>query len=141
MEGKETGSDIGKNRNRQPECPADLALKPLGKFRFVIFVMLSPLLDQLALYALAFALPLTYFFYHRQSKANAVPDTVPAEDSAQSKKPLKSIMQAPKDNLAPPKDDPFTTEQLKEFDGSDPSKPIYVAIKGALSVLFSLKLT
>ncbi|KAF9033824.1 cytochrome b5-like heme/steroid binding domain-containing protein [Panaeolus papilionaceus] len=39
-------------------------------------------------------------------------------------------MQAPKDNLAPPKDDPFTTEQLKEFDGSDPSKPIYVAIKG-----------
>ncbi|EIN09923.1 cytochrome b5, partial [Punctularia strigosozonata HHB-11173 SS5] len=30
----------------------------------------------------------------------------------------------------PPKDDPYTLEQLKEFDGSDPSKPIYVAIKG-----------
>ena len=39
-------------------------------------------------------------------------------------------MQPPKSDLAPPKDDPFTVEQLKAFDGSDPSKPIYVAIKG-----------
>ncbi|XP_006457619.1 hypothetical protein AGABI2DRAFT_139898 [Agaricus bisporus var. bisporus H97] len=39
-------------------------------------------------------------------------------------------MQPPRTDLAPPKDDPFTTEQLKEFDGSDSSKPIYVAIKG-----------
>jgi membrane-associated progesterone receptor component len=41
-------------------------------------------------------------------------------------------MQPPAENLAPPKDDPFTPEQLADFDGSDPSKPIYVAIKGAL---------
>lgn len=39
-------------------------------------------------------------------------------------------MQAPRDDLNPPKDDPFTLLQLKEFDGSDPSKPIYVSIKG-----------
>ena len=40
------------------------------------------------------------------------------------------IMQPPKEDLARPNDDPFTLEQLKEFDGSDTSKPIYVAIKG-----------
>ena len=39
-------------------------------------------------------------------------------------------MQPPRDDLDPPKDDPFTLEQLKPYDGSDPSKPIYVSIKG-----------
>ncbi|KAJ7779807.1 hypothetical protein B0H16DRAFT_1830183 [Mycena metata] len=38
----------------------------------------------------------------------------------------------PRDDLAPPKDDPFTLAQLAEFDGSGPSKPVYVAIKGAI---------
>ena len=42
-----------------------------------------------------------------------------------------SVMQAEKTDLDPPRDDPFTLEQLKEFDGSDPNKPIYVSIKGA----------
>ncbi|EMD33733.1 hypothetical protein CERSUDRAFT_56375 [Gelatoporia subvermispora B] len=41
-------------------------------------------------------------------------------------------MQPAKTDLEPPKDDPFTLEQLKEFDGSDPSKPIYVSIKGTI---------
>ncbi|KAF9522164.1 cytochrome b5-like heme/steroid binding domain-containing protein [Crepidotus variabilis] len=40
-------------------------------------------------------------------------------------------MQPARTDLAPPKDDPYTTEELKKFDGSDPSKPIYVAIKGS----------
>lgn len=41
-------------------------------------------------------------------------------------------MQAAREDLPPPKDDPFTLEQLKQFDGSDASKPIYVSIKGLL---------
>jgi len=41
-------------------------------------------------------------------------------------------MQAPQNDLAPPKDDPYTTEELKQYDGTDPSKPIYVAIKGTI---------
>lgn len=41
-------------------------------------------------------------------------------------------MQPPRDDLDPPKDDPFTLDQLKEFDGSDNSKPIYVSIKGTV---------
>jgi membrane-associated progesterone receptor component len=55
---------------------------------------------------------------------------LPVDDPAQQNRPLKNIMQAPKDDLAPPKDDPFTLEQLKEYDGTDPAKPIYVSIKG-----------
>ncbi|PWN91260.1 cytochrome b5 [Acaromyces ingoldii] len=30
----------------------------------------------------------------------------------------------------PPKDDPFTKDELAKFDGSDESKPVYVCIKG-----------
>ncbi|KAI0088119.1 progesterone binding protein [Irpex rosettiformis] len=41
-------------------------------------------------------------------------------------------MQPARTDLAPPKDDPFTLQQLKEFDGSDTDKPIYVAIKGTV---------
>ncbi|KAH9815468.1 cytochrome b5-like heme/steroid binding domain-containing protein [Melampsora americana] len=33
-------------------------------------------------------------------------------------------------SLNPPKDDPFTLQELSQYDGTDPSKPIYVAIKG-----------
>ncbi|KAJ7171453.1 progesterone binding protein [Mycena filopes] len=43
-----------------------------------------------------------------------------------------SIMQPPRDDLAPPKHDPFTLAELQEFDGSDASKPIYVSIKGTV---------
>ncbi|KAI5805939.1 cytochrome b5-like heme/steroid binding domain-containing protein [Geopyxis carbonaria] len=41
---------------------------------------------------------------------------------------------APKEpvTLAPPKDDPITVDQLAKCDGSDPSKPVYVAIKGTV---------
>lgn len=48
-----------------------------------------------------------------------------------TKSESSTVMQPPQTDLAPPKDDPFTVEQLKQYDGSDPSKPIYVAIKGA----------
>lgn len=51
---------------------------------------------------------------------------------------MSTIMQAPRDDLLPPKEDPFTQEALKAYDGSDPDKPVYVAIKGTSSVLVSL---
>ncbi|KAL1760690.1 progesterone binding protein [Schizophyllum commune] len=41
-------------------------------------------------------------------------------------------MQAENPNLAPPKDDPYTLEELKAFDGTDPARPIYVSIKGTI---------
>ena len=51
-----------------------------------------------------------------------------SNDNAQS---TGSIMSQPATNLAPPKEDPFTAEQLKQFDGATPDTPIYVAIKGS----------
>ncbi|EPT04738.1 hypothetical protein FOMPIDRAFT_1113186 [Fomitopsis schrenkii] len=41
-------------------------------------------------------------------------------------------MQPSRDDLVPPKDDPITLAELKQYDGSDSSKPIYVAIKGTV---------
>lgn len=41
-------------------------------------------------------------------------------------------MQPEQTDLDPPKDDPFTQEQLKAYDGTDASKPVYVSIKGTV---------
>jgi len=81
---------------------------------------------QLLKYVVALVIPIVYIFY-RRSSPKATP--VPAEDN---KRPLKSIMQAARADLAPPKDDPYSTIQLKEYDGSDATKPILVAIKGTI---------
>nr|GAT55727.1 cytochrome B5 [Mycena chlorophos] len=43
-----------------------------------------------------------------------------------------TIMQPARTDLDPPKDDPYTLAQLAEFSGSDPSKPIYISIKGTV---------
>ncbi|GAC97598.1 potential sterol binding protein [Pseudozyma hubeiensis SY62] len=32
----------------------------------------------------------------------------------------------------PPKDDPISVEDLKQYDGTDESKPVYVAVKGTV---------
>ena len=48
----------------------------------------------------------------------------------------KNIMSPENSDLEPPKDTPFKLEDLKPFDGSDPSKPIYVSIKGASRLTF-----
>jgi predicted heme/steroid binding protein len=41
-------------------------------------------------------------------------------------------MAPPAAELSPPKDDPFTPAQLAQHDGSDPTKPILLAIKGTV---------
>lgn len=33
---------------------------------------------------------------------------------------------------SPPKDDPISVEDLKQYDGTDESKPVYVAVKGTV---------
>lgn len=76
-------------------------------------------------YVVVFVVPIVYLIYRRRSTPTVT--AVPAEDN---KRPLKSVMQSAREDLAPPKDDPYSTEQLKQYDGSDPSKPIFVAIKG-----------
>ena len=73
-------------------------------------------------------LTLAYFLLRTTSSDSPQPQA----DDANSKPRTGGIMQPPSDNLAQPLDVPYTQKQLKEFDGSDPSKPIYVAIKGTL---------
>ena len=34
----------------------------------------------------------------------------------------------------PPRDDPITVAELAQYDGSNPDKPVYVAVKGAHSL-------
>jgi hypothetical protein len=85
----------------------------------------------LALYGVLLAVPVyvTYQLLIGSSKASSSTSRViPAENT---ERPLKTVMQAPRTDLAPPKDDPFTPEQLREYDGSNPGKAIYVAIKGS----------
>jgi len=85
--------------------------------------------SSIPLYALLLSVPLA-FICHRHYYHQSVDQ--PVNTKTVNDKPLKTIMQAPRDDLAPPKDDPFTLEQLKQYDGSDPKKPIYVAIKGTV---------
>ncbi|RDB16257.1 putative steroid-binding protein 3 [Hypsizygus marmoreus] len=86
-------------------------------------------LQTLVIYGLALAIPAVYIAY-RQLYGSSQAPTLTTQDTAP--KPQKSIMQSTRDDLAPPKDDPFTLEQLKAYDGSTPGKPIYVAIKGTI---------
>lgn len=64
----------------------------------------------------------------------APPPAAPVQPQPKAKEQSASeavmAMSAPRDDLLPPKDDPFTQEQLKAYDGSNPDSPIYVAIKG-----------
>jgi membrane-associated progesterone receptor component len=83
----------------------------------------------IVLYATLFAVP-AYISFRLIKGVGATSSTtrVPAEDSDRE---LKSVMQPPRIDLEDPKDDPFTPEELREYDGSIPGKPIYVAIKGS----------
>lgn len=53
--------------------------------------------------------------------------------SKQSVAQTMSGMPPPAANLAPPKDDPISVDELKKCDGSDPDGKIYVAIKVSIS--------
>jgi hypothetical protein len=56
----------------------------------------------------------------------------PAPQGDKDEKKISTIMQPERTDLDPPKNAPFTQEQLKEYDGTDASKPVYVAIKGTI---------
>ena len=95
--------------------------------------MTLPSFGQLAL-GLTLVLPL--ILYHRLTA-----DPKPAARLASAlpgDKDEKTMMQPERTDLDPPKDDPFTQEQLTAYDGSDASKPIYVSIKGTVIRLTKL---
>jgi hypothetical protein len=85
-------------------------------------------------YSLLLVLPFAYFFLRRtwENKFETAVIEAMAEDntSPQSQSSTGPIMQPPREDLAPPADDPYTIEELKKYDGSDSKSPILVAIKG-----------
>ena len=106
------------------------------RWSYYTTMMTMPSFGQLALYGLTLAFPLAFVYHHltAESKPTAKPAPAPQEEKTE-KKP--SIMQPERTDLDPPKNDPFTQEQLKAYDGSDPSKPVYVAIKGSFVAFHS----
>lgn len=95
--------------------------------------MTLPSFGQLALYGLTLAFPLILYHYlTTYPKPAAKPAPVPQGDKDDEKKQSVTIMQPERTDLDPPKNDPFTQEQLKAYDGTDASKPVYVAIKGMI---------
>lgn len=92
---------------------------------------------QLVLYGLTLAFPLAILFHfgltanQKPPAARVVPPAPQGEKDEKEKEEEKSsVMQPERTDLAPPKDDPFTQDELKAYDGKDESKPVYVAIKG-----------
>ncbi|KAI0929841.1 hypothetical protein AcV5_006700 [Taiwanofungus camphoratus] len=81
---------------------------------------------------LAFVLPLVYIFRVLSRSSTPIARAVSTVAAETQEQQPQSIMQPARTDLAPPKDDPFTLEELKQYDGSDGSKPIYVAIKGTV---------
>jgi membrane-associated progesterone receptor component len=89
-------------------------------------------------YLIYAALPLAYLLLRFLSRSPSHPPPPPAVTThTDDKSSLKTIMQAPRDDLHPPKSDPFTLSALAEFDGADATKPIYVSIKGNASRTYS----
>ncbi|KAF9241859.1 cytochrome b5 [Melanogaster broomeanus] len=82
----------------------------------------------LFIYGLALGIPLLFLIRRRALSPPQQRPAVTAQTDDQ--KSLKTIMQPPRDNLDPPKSDPYKLSELAQYDGSDPSKPIYVSIKG-----------
>ncbi|KAG8895205.1 hypothetical protein FRC01_012509, partial [Tulasnella sp. 417] len=76
------------------------------------------------LVALAIAIPAAIAFqYFTTSGQTAV-------RSAHQQYPSnQTIMSPPKEDLPPPKSDPFTLDELTRFNGTDESLPIYVSIR------------
>ncbi|KAG6335685.1 hypothetical protein ID866_3391, partial [Astraeus odoratus] len=82
-------------------------------------------------YAFVFGLPLLFLIRRHVLSPPLRPTSTVTTTQTDEKKSLKTIMQPPRDDLDPPKNDPITLEELKQYDGSDPTRPIYVSIKGS----------
>jgi len=98
---------------------------------------MTPSLGNLALYGFVLALPLAILLQQRLAAPKPKPAPEPArpkeeKEEKEDNTPGATIMQGERTDLAPPKEDPFTQEELKAFDGQDPARPVYVAIKGTV---------
>lgn len=104
------------------------------------FASMTASLDVI-LFSLLLALPAAYYIQSwigfkpedspsSSSDTTSESATAPAQEKETTETEKKPIMQSERTDLAPPKEDKYTLEELKQYDGNDPAKPIYVAIKG-----------
>src|SRR6266702_1041424 len=99
--------------------------------------MMVSLGADVVLYALALVLPLAVLVHHLTEPERSAPESNTSSQEKNSTSEtttttiMTTIMQPERIDLPPPKDDPFTQDALKAFDGTDPAMPVYVAIKGA----------
>lgn len=119
-------------------------LTSVGRSRHTLFQMYPFNLLSLDLYfnesqlliLIILSVPILYYLYLVPSTP-ANPLATTSNEKKDADEQPETVMQPENPELAPPRDDPFTVEQLKEFDGSDESKPIYVAIKRMCHVIVS----
>lgn len=90
----------------------------------------STMLFKLLVYIFVFSLPILFLVRQRRVQSLSTGSSAATTTETDEGKSLKTIMQPPRDDLDPPKYNPITLKELQEYDGSDPSKPIYVSIKG-----------
>ncbi|EUC61055.1 cytochrome b5-like heme/steroid-binding domain protein [Rhizoctonia solani AG-3 Rhs1AP] len=76
----------------------------------------------IAIAAAAVAVPSYWLFSRQRSQGQ----TSPAGSATAKRNPFA----VPDGQLQPPKDDPYTLAELSAYDGRDPGRPVYVAIKG-----------
>jgi membrane-associated progesterone receptor component len=93
---------------------------------------MAPSVFELSLAAVAAAAGFVYYRYSGSEdvEESSRPDTAGEKTETEDTVPFAMNSAAPSSGLPPAKNDPFTLEQLKPYNGSDVSKPIYVSIKG-----------
>lgn len=66
-------------------------------------------------------------------RSSPTTDPIPMSSSADGQAGQQKEAFAVPDTLAPPKDDPYTLADLAQYNGSEPSRPILLSIKGERS--------
>ncbi|GAA5823560.1 hypothetical protein JCM10212_003182 [Sporobolomyces blumeae] len=114
------------------------ALDSFARAHYVLVASQIAILSLLFFYFLHHRFPLDPSAYppSHTSTDPTVDDKMDTAKAAVADKAVKGLdavtAQPDAAHLAPPKDDPFTTDELKKYDGKDENLPIYVAIKGRI---------
>lgn len=104
-----------------------------SRFAFYVDTANAWLIEhQLLVAAQLVLLTLAFFWYLDAAQPTPKPRGPLTKPQLKPAPDYKNPMQAPDVVLDPPKDTPFTVQELAEFNGLTPGRPIYVAMKGLI---------